>query len=343
VRSLLALVVAVGMVVGALYVRGSLGGEGGGPLAPRDPLQLVCVTELKPVCDALAGERVAVRSQDAGRTAGTLTAGDEADADLWLTLAPWPTIVAETRTRAGADPLSEAEPIRIGRSPLMLVVWEDRAAVLAQRCRTDFSWRCVGRFAGGTWEDAGGDARWGRLKPGHADPTASAAGLLVLGQAVSDYLGTADFFTRDLDADDGFSAWFSDLERAVPNFGGPGSSPLQQMVQFGRGRFDVVGTTDAEAGPFLHRSADRARGLIVRPAKPLVVAEVVLAPLRPDGASRAGEILEPAQDALAAAGWQVEGRDLAPGVSNVPLPDDAGTPSAGVLDALRSRWEEIRR
>jgi hypothetical protein len=343
VRSLLALVLAVGMVVGALYVRGGVDGDrAGGPLARQEPLQLLCAVELRPACDAVAGDRVVVRTAEAGATATALTGAAGADADLWLTVAPWPQIVADSRRRQGQDPLSDAEPVRLGRSPLVLVVWQERAAVFAQQCRTDFSWRCVGRLSGGTWADAGGDATWGPVKPGHADPARSATGLLVLGQAASDFLGTSQFSTRDLD-EDAFLAWFANLERAVPNFGGVGNSPLQQMLQFGPARFDVIGTTEAEAGPLLERSAARAQRLIMRPATPLVVAEVVLAPLRRDSEGRMGEVVEPLQEALAQAGWRVEGQAPAAGVGADPMPDDAGTPPAGVLDALRIRWEETRR
>ena len=342
VRSLLALVVAVGMVVGALYVRGTFDGGGGGPLARNEPLEVVCAAELQRACEAIAGDGIVVRSEEAGMTAGTLADAAGADEDVWLTLAPWPEIVAERRQRGGLEPLAAAAPIPLARSPLVLVVWQDRAAVLAQQCRTDFSWRCIGRVAGGTWADAGGDVSWGPVKPGHADPATSATGLLVLGQAVTDFLGTADFSARDLD-EDAFLAWFSDLERSVPNFGTAQNSPLQQMLQFGPGRFDIVGTTEAEAGPLLQRSAARAQRLIMRPATPLVVADVVLAPLRQESEERVGEVVERAGEALAAAGWHVEGQPAAAGIGATPLPEESGSPPAGVLDALRGRWEEITR
>ena len=344
VRSLVALVVAVGMVVGALAVRERLmGDDGQGPaiFSPDEPIELVCAAELKPACDAMAGDGIVVRTEEAGTTAAALSVTAGSDEDLWLTLAPWPQMVSEARQREGREPLASASPIRLAGSPLVLVVWQDRADVLAQECSDDFSWRCIGRVAGGTWADIGGEPGWGPVKPGHADPSANATGLLVLGQAVSNFVGETDFSTRDLDEDD-FLNWFSDLEGAVPNFGRPGSSPLRQMLQFGPAQFDVVGTTEAEAGPLL-ASSPRADRLISRPATPLVVAEVVLAPLRPESEGRVGEVVERAGPALAAAGWQVEGQPLAAGVNDVVLPDASGTPPAGVLDALRTRWEEITR
>ena len=333
------------MVFGALYVRGTfIDAEGDGILTPDEPVRLVCAAELRPVCEAVRSDAVTVRSEEAGQTAAALTAPDTTNGDLWLTLAPWPTIVTEARQRATLEPLADpdVQPLVLGRSPLVLVVAQERAAVLARHCRdTDFSWGCIGRVAAGTWQDAGGQRAWGRIKPAHADPTTNATGLLVLGQAVSDFLGRAQFSTRDLD-DDELLTWLTNLEQAVPRGTGLANSPLEQKLQFGPARFDVVGTTEAEAGPLLERSADRAQGLIMRPAKPLVVAEVVLAPLRPGEQERFGDVVEPLKAALAAAGWVVEGEPLAAGVGATPLPDDAGIPPAGALDALRTRVEEIR-
>lgn len=55
------------------------------------------------------------------------------------------------------------------------------------------------------------------MKPGHANPSQSAAGLLVLGQAVSEFVGNTQFSARDLE-DDALLNWLTDLERAIPDF-----------------------------------------------------------------------------------------------------------------------------
>lgn len=340
-RSLLALVAAIAMVAAAWYFRpGS--GDGGGVLGSSEPLRVVCAPEVASVCQALPDDMVTI--EEAGSTAARLLTADSADADAWVTVGPWPQLVAEARQRAGQEPLVGETATVLGRSPLVMVAWEERAAVLAERCGDDLSWRCVGRWAGEPWDEVGGRRGWGTIKPGHRDPATSATGLLVLGQAVSDFLDSTQFSARDLDGDD-LLAWLTRLERAVPEFGTANTTPLELMLRDGPGRFDVIGTIQAEAGPLLERSP-RAGALTLRYPEPLVVAEAVLAPLGVGGTQdRSMESVDEAgRAALAAAGWQVTGQPLAPGVTPEPrLPEDAGVPPAGVLDALRTRWEEIVR
>lgn len=340
-RSLLALIAAVAMIVGALYFRGSLGGDGIPALGSSEPVRVVCATELRSACDALAADGATVSIAEAGTTAAQLAAGAP-EADVWITVAPWLEIVAEQRQRNGLEPLGGTAPSLLGRSPLVMAIVKDRADVLTGRCGEDAGWRCIGQVADKEWEQLGGQVAWGPVKPGHADPSINATGLLVLGQAVSDFLGTADFSSRALE-DDKFLAWFTALEQAVPTFGAPGSTPLQQMIQQ-PGRFDVVGTTEAEAGPQFVRSASRVGALTLRYPKPLVVADAVLAPLGTAGDDRAEQVGETARSALARAGWRVEGQPAAQGVPVEPtLPEQSGVPPPGVLEALRVRWGEITR
>ena len=331
------------MIVGALYVRGGTDGGGGpSPFRPREPVQLVCVTELESVCDALAQDNddVEVRVEQAGDTADALLEGAPGEDDAWLTLAPWPQLVSEARVRGGGAPLPTPGK-SLARSPLVRVVSKERGAVLEQDC-PDLSWRCVGRSAGRDWTDLGGEGSWGRFQPGFTDPSTSATGLLVLGQAASEFVGDSDFSARDLDTD-GFLAWIVQLGEGVPGHGSAGNTPLQEQLQFGVGRFDLVGTTEAEAGPLLARSP-RAGALTMRYPKNMVVADVVLAPLRDgDGADRLRSLLEGSgKTALAEAGWRVAGQPAAEGVPAQPaLSAESNVPPGGVLDALRTRWEEI--
>jgi hypothetical protein len=72
---------------------------------------------------------------------------------------------------------------------------------------------------------------------------------------------------------------------------------------------------------------------------------VVLAPIagsRVSGTLR-GLVGGRGRRALATTGWRVEGADLAAGVeASEPLPAGNGLPSPGLLDALRTRLQEIR-
>ena len=332
------------MIVAALYVRGDLPRSGGaGPLGQDAPVTLVCVPELKSVCEPLAEDGVTVVIQEAGETADGLAGPGALPGDAWLTLAPWDVIVGEARQRGGLGPLAADPSTVLARSPMVLVTWAERGAVLDRQCKPELTWKCVARVAGKAWDDVGGKTQWGTIKPGYADPSVSATGLLVLGQAAGDFLGSTSFSARDFE-DDTFLRLLGDLEAAVPTHGTSSNTPLQQQLQFGPGRFDVVGTTEAEAGPLLE-SSPRAADLQLRYPKKVAVADVVLAPLRDgDGADRLRELLEQSGPAaLARSGWRVKGQPAAGGVPAQPaLPAETNLPAAGVLDALRARWGEIR-
>ncbi|MPZ72985.1 MAG: hypothetical protein GEU74_07100 [Nitriliruptorales bacterium] len=342
-KRLLALVAAAAMIVGALYVRDGVGGRGGGVLAESEALRLICVTELQAVCEALRADDddVEISVQEAGLTAAELVQ-EQPSADGWLTLQPWPEIVEEARRREGLPPLM-SDVSAIGRSPLVLVVQEDRYAVLEATCSGGFSWRCVGGQAGRPWSEIGGEATWGPVRPGVADPERNATGLLVLGHAASGFFGRADFSTRDFDSP--FATWLGDLKRAVPSAVSSTATPLKQMLQR-RGAYDLVGTTEAEAGHELARAApDRREGLTVVYLEPVAVAEVVLAPLAPEAHDRLAELMEEGGgEALAQNGWRVEGQPTASGVDpDLQLPANTNIPNGGVLEALRRRWGEITR
>jgi hypothetical protein len=346
VKSVLALVLAAAMVVGALYLRDRFDdGEGLGPIgAPDEPLHLVCAEEFKAVCSALAGDDVTVEVREAGETAAALSAPEPPEADGWVTLQPWPQIVEEARARRSLD-VFPGEPLVVGRSPLVMAAWDDRVRALSGRCGATLSWSCVGKNAGNPWGVLGGQRLWGRVKPGFGEPSLNATGLLVLGQATSDFLGTSAFSVRDFD-EPKFQAWLTNLGTNIPTTGGPGASPLQQMLQRGRSIFDFVGTTEAEAGPALQRAApDRRQGLQLLYPKPMVVAEAVVAPLRAGADERLRDLFsETGAAALANNGWRVAGQDRGPGVPTTPaLPKEANIPKAGVLEALRIRWGEIAR
>ena len=346
-RTVLALVAATAMIVGALYVRGELDGLGSavGPFRNSDPSAVVCVSELRPVCDELSDQGVQVTIEEAGVTAARLMGDKPLDADAWLTIAPWDRIVTEARQRAGRSGLPAGDGAVYGRSPLVAAMWIERAAVLERHCKGAITWRCIAKSAGQPWGDLGGDARWGQLRPGYRDPAQSATGLLVLGQIASDLLGSTTFSARDLD-DDTFLRLLTDLEDAASDHGTASNTPLQQQMQFGPGKFDIVGTIEAEAGPALARSAQRQGDLQLRHSETVVVAEVVLAPLRAGiNTDRLRSLVEEfGSAALARAGWRVEGQTTAAGVPTQPtLPPKSNLPSAGVLDALRVRWGEIAR
>ena len=339
VPRLLAAVVAVLMVVGAIAVRARLdeGGGGGGP-----ELRLVCSTELSQACEELADRsraRLRVTVEPAGVTANRLASAQagEVGLDGWLVAGPWPDIVEGARQRAGLEPVLRTGPVA-ARSPVVLTAWPDRAALLRQRCpQGQVTWRCLGDVAGQPWGALGGPAVWGQVKPGHAHPGEQALGLTTVAAATVSFLGRSDLARVDVEENDAYRAWLTRLERSVPTFRPSAGTPLADMVLKGPAAFDVVGTVEAEAGPLLATTARPDKPQVIYPS-PVTTADVVLGTVPREPGRRLTEVLGSgaARAALAEAGWRVPDERRAAGVlTTPPLPPQSGLPDPGVLDTLR--------
>jgi hypothetical protein len=339
-----AAVVAVLLVVVALLVRNWIddGGGGGG-----GTVRLLCTTELEAACTRLTeqNDSVDVTVEPAGTTAQSLVAlPDEGrpNFDAWLAPSPWPEIVDTQRSESQKRPLFSRPSDPIGRSPLVLVARTDRAPVLeaTPACNNTVDWKCIGAVAGRSWTDLpGGQAAWGTVKPAYGNPTVGAVALLVLSQATSEFLGTADYSLADLESDE-YLDWLSGIERAVPST--PTNPFLEMLQQLPTATYDVVGTTEAEAGPAIAAAApDRRRELTLLYPEPVVTADVVLAAVVGHGDAADG-LTGDIAEALAATGWRVPGFDSVRGVRDTPaLPRQSGLPDAGVLVALQRTWSGV--
>jgi len=346
-RRALAVVAAVAMIALAFVVRGRTSGTA----STDGPATLMCVRELEAACRSLQSTNpwLKVVTEDANRTLTTLTGPDltpeTAGFDGWLVPAPFPTMVGETRERAGSGP-ALGDPTRVlARSPLVIAVWNDRRQALRGRCGDELTWKCIGSVAGDPWADVGGSAAWGEVKPGLPDPAQTAVGLLADGQATASWFGTSDYAANDF-TDPAFRDWYERLARTSTGSGTRTGTPLEQMLTLGPATFDLAASTEAAAGPAITSSRDKDRLGIVYPS-PGATADVVLAPMAGSQAgARLKTLLESpeAAAALAAAGWRVDGQPTPAGVPSTPaLPTDDGLPRAGVLQALRGLWVEVTR
>jgi hypothetical protein len=346
-KRLLALFVAAALIGAALVIPGLLDGSdgNGGGGGSDEPLSLLCSEELG-VCDALAQAHpdIDVTVAPAGTSADELATGDlrSLGYDGWLTFGREAEIARDARERAGLPRTLGRPTVPIARSPLVLAVWKDRGDVLASRCAGEPDWRCIGDVAGASWASIGGESAWGTVKPGHADPALDGDGLLVIGQAATDFFGRSDL-SRDDYTDDAFLDWFGRLERSI-RFD-PGSA-FERMLVGGPAIYDVVGTTEAEAAPLLaDASADRRAQLRLLYPSPVASADVVYVPITgAPGAADLGDVLtgDDGRGALAEAGWRVDGEPRAKGIPTKPvLPARPNLPSAGSLQALLETWREV--
>jgi len=333
VTRVLAAAVAVAMIIGALAVRSRLDDEQRADVA--NSTATVCVTELADVCRQVLGEGAGVTIAPGWRTFDQLLAAPDAEAagvDAWVAPRPMLDALAEARTSAGLPPLFTATTDTLARSPLALVIWSERAPALAEACGGEITWSCIGERADEPWVDAGGSASWGRLKPGFDDPTRSAVGLLVAGQATADRLGRTDWATNDFD-EPGFRTWFEGLVSTVDDLAPPSGTPLDRLLAIGPAAYDLVGTTEADATR-VARSRDRDRLTTFYPS-PMTTVDVAVATTQ-DGAGAADAFAAGSGAAFEAAGWRL------PGPSDPPLPDTSGTAAPGALVALRALAQEVQ-
>lgn len=347
-KRLLAFAAAAAMILLALAVRGRLDGGGEDDRGRARPTVL-CPAEVEGICADLEDRGLIDARIEQGDLVTELSAPGAANAarragyDALLATATDVAIVRDAAARSQRSaPITAPGPV-LGRSPLLLASWKDRAGVLAGRCGGKVDWRCLGEIGAAPWVDLGGNAAWGTVKPGHADPARHGLGLLAIGQAATSYFDRVNLSRDDYEGD-AFLDWFARLERAVRQ--ASSGTPLEAMLLTGAAAYDIVGTTEAEALRSLKGASPERRDQVelIYPAR-VATADLVLAPFR--GASqrdRATEIVggDAGRDALARAGWRVAGTDPAPGVRKAPpLPATTNLPDPDSLEALLATWQEV--
>jgi hypothetical protein len=335
-RRLLALVSAVLLVVGAVWLRAWLFPDEAGGLGVDAP-RIVCVAELDEACGQLDLPAASIRIEDAAATVADLAQADP-DIDVWVTVQPWPELAADARAAAGRPPLPSVTSDVVARSPVVLAARSDRLRVLEPACDGGtVTWSCVGDHAGDAWADLGGQAAWGRVEVALDQPATSVTGLLTLAAAATSWADGAPLDDRVL-ADPAFFAWLSEL--AEDSDSGGGQSPLERMLVTGGAEHEFTGTLDSFARPLLRRAPAGAEGVALRRPDPVVTADVVVVGYGDVDAAAVAAFADLLRPALTASGWQ-PATDGATEPAGGALPADDGLPSAGVLEQLRRTWVEV--
>lgn len=340
--TLAAIVGAIAMIGVALVARGKIDHH---QTVAKGPLHLVCVPEVAEACQSLAGDSVNVAIEGPSTTSANLTQSTT-DVDAWIVPSPWPTIVDSRRRRAGLAPLFGGPAPVLGRSPIQLVVWNDRAAILTSHCSRSsgakngaaaIDGRCVGDASGQPWASIGGSSTWGKVKLGLSDPILTGTGASLLGATVRSYFGRTTLSLADLNNDDAFAVWF---ERLVASAKGRATidAPLRRMLSQGPSANDIVATTEAEVASILAKNSTKAT--LIRTID--VGATVTLLLAGP--ANHVHEITAKQRQAIVAAlralDWRIDNRAPPDATASSPLslPATNGLPSDGFLDALVEQW-----
>ncbi len=311
-KRLATVVVAVGLIVGALLIRRNVieGGDdgdsdGGDPPEPAE--ELVCLTELADVCASLGESHpdLTIRVEDAGATLARVAEGEPVG--LWLTFEPFPAMASLT-----------SDATILAASELAVATPPELTPVLNARCTGQALWRCIGDSAGEEWGDVPG-----RVQPSVGDAGATALGLASFASAVGGYFGTAQPSSAEWSNDAEFLGWVRGLVREVPVTDLTAGTPVATMVTR-PSAVNVAATSDADIAALGARAAEAEPSY----PEPSMWLQAVLA--TPAGADVPDALAQNAERALVAAGW-------AP-------PEAAGqpVPSANTMLALRQLWDDLQ-
>lgn len=151
-------------------------------------------------------------------------------------------------------------PRPLALTPMVFVVWDSRAQVLAPHT-TSLSWQRLATLARAPhgWADLGGDRAWGGLKFGHTDPSRSHSGLETLTLMAYGWRGRTGALSPADATSAGFVGFVRSLESADPagDRGTASSGEFAQTIALqGPGRYDVAMVYESQA----IASIDVARG-----------------------------------------------------------------------------------
>ena len=264
----LAVLVAIGMVAGAVYLRGRIDDDdGGGGDRSEGNGQLVCDPVFEAACRDVSDDVVV---EDAAATAEGLLTADRVEFAGWVTPGPWPAMVDALRSAASRPDLFGDGGQVVASSRMALVAPPD----------APLRWRAAGEAVGG-----------GDLSLGWRDPT-SGLGVLQVGAFAVGWFDGPAFARNDFDA--AFRSYLEGIEDEAEVERDPLERRLQQGVSFAQ----AVVSFQSEAERQLDAAAASRRGDL-RPLypEPVVAVEAVLAGTD-DGA-------EDLRSALEDEGWDV--------------------------------------
>jgi ABC-type Fe3+ transport system substrate-binding protein len=132
-------------------------------------------------------------------------------------------------------------------TPLVLVAWKERAAVLWGDDPNSHLWlRLHDAVTGDTW-DTYGHPEWGYIKFGQTDPLRSNSGFQTLLLMTYNYFDkTRGLTSKDL-LDPGYQAWYTDFGRNVAKFGDSTGTFMQEIVAYGPSLYDLVAVYESTA------------------------------------------------------------------------------------------------
>jgi hypothetical protein len=150
-------------------------------------------------------------------------------------------LAADWQTKTGSSPfVGKPDPLVL--TPLVFVVWEDRAKVLLDASKGQITWKTIRDAVDSPkgWPAVGGKAAWGFVKLGQTDPTRSNSGLEALVVMAYEYFGGNKPLAVEQLLDPKFQAFVTAIEGSVPHFEASTGTFMTDMVRFGPSKYDIA-------------------------------------------------------------------------------------------------------
>lgn len=148
----------------------------------------------------------------------------------------------EWKTRNGTEilPGGANAPAPLVYTPLVLVGWEERAHTLWPNGPARLWHRLQEVLANDEGWGRSGHPEWGFARFGHTSPETSNSGIQTLVLLAYAYHEKTSGLTREDVLDQGFQQWLDGIEKAVMEFGNSTGTFMDNMVNFGPGKYDFV-------------------------------------------------------------------------------------------------------
>lgn len=307
-RRALALIVAIGMVVGAVFVRRAIDDDPNASAGTsRDQSsatgRVLCASDLGDVC-AGVGDAIV---EDPAVTVERLAKGDPLGADAWIVATAWPQIALERAGRQGRTLSVTVPATPIARTPLSFFLRSAAADSVRSRCGATLDWKCLLKNSASVRFD-------------FDDPAASIAGLLAVIQQATAFYGSSDFGSNDFRLFDRELAQLKAGRATAPS----GATVFERFGLFSHA--DALAGLTSVGSQQLQRAQFKDK-LVAAAAGPSVTADVVVVTTANPSPVKNDDV----RSAFTKAGWATS--DLG-ALSVMPTPD--------VIIALQDLWKGLR-
>jgi hypothetical protein len=152
---------------------------------------------------------------------------------------------SDWRTKTGTPLFAasgEDAPQPLVLSPLVFVVWEDRADALLKAGKGKLTWKTIRTAVTSNrgWLAVGGKSDWGFVKLGHTDPTRSNSGLQALWLMTLEFYGNPASVGVDRLLRPDYQEFVAGIERGVTRFEPSTGTFMIDMVRFGPSKYDIA-------------------------------------------------------------------------------------------------------